>query len=193
MPYIVRLKINKVYMYPHSNGNKPVDDLLAEGMKLHADRWRSIYGIDYRFVIGKTSGIPVTAYPVIIKGQHYRGVAKGSSSIGLHNGYVPAENRRSNTMWSKDQKGFIDQVGIILHHEICHILRFRFGGSSHSSTRNDLMHPWCGRDLINTLTPMRNKFGTLKTSLRKESMTLETAPVFESSQCYRGHCFSVTP
>lgn len=159
--HLVRLRINKVYMHPHSGirGGKPVDDLLAAGIKLHADRWRSIYGIDYQFLISRTAGFPVLAGPVVIKGQHYRGVAR-SGHIMLHNAWVPAERRWSDTFWARDEKAFVDQVGIILHHECAHYW-FRYPSGSHAVDRRDLMHAWVGRELTETRAKMAAKFGTL--------------------------------
>ena len=164
MSHVVRLKIANVYMHPHSGirGGKPVDDLLVDGVRLHMQRWRSIYGIDYRFVPSRTSGFPVVAAPVILNGQHYRGLA-GKSRITLHNSWVPAERRWSDTFWARDEKDFVDQVGIILHHELGHYW-FKFGGKSHANDRKDLMHAWVGRELTESLGQMRSKFGVLKKS-----------------------------
>lgn len=160
MPHTVRLKIKDVYMYPHSNGNKPVDALLASGIKHWADVWRKDYGINYQFVISRTSGFPVVAEPVIKNGQHYRGLAR-SSRISLHNAWVPAERRWSDTFWNKDRKAFIEQVGLILHHECAHYW-FRYArGASHASDTKDLMHGNVGRMLTESLPQMRRKFGTL--------------------------------
>lgn len=160
MPYTVRLRIKDVYMYPHSNGNKTVDALLAAGVKHWADVWRRDYGIDYRFVISRTSGFPVVAEPVIKDGQHYRGLAR-SNRISLHNAWVPAERRWSDTFWSKDRHGFIEQVGLILHHECAHYW-FRYPTGSHATDARDLMHGNVGRMLTESLPKMRSKFGTLR-------------------------------
>lgn len=167
--HVVKLKIKDVYIHPHSGlrGGKPVDDLIAAGVKLHADRWRSLYGIDYRFAISRTSGFPVVSGPVIIKGQHYRGSAR-SGYIILHNAWVPDQNRWSDTFWVKDEKGFIDQVGIILHHECAHYW-FRFPGGSHSNDRRDLMHAWVGRELTESRSKMASKFGVIPRTRSQES------------------------
>lgn len=157
--HVARLRIANVYMYPHSNGNKPVDDLLAAGIKHWADVWRRDYGINYRFVVSRTSGFPITSGPVVIRGQHYRGVAR-SSHIMLHNAWVPEQNRWSDTFWSKDRKGFIEQVGLILHHELAHYW-FRFRTGSHAADNRDMMHAWVGRMLTESLPQMRSKFGSL--------------------------------
>lgn len=203
MAHVVRLKINQVFMHPHSGirKGKPVDDLLVAGIKLHADRWRAIYAIDYRFDISRTSGFPVVAGPVVIKGQHYRGVAR-SSHIMLHNAWVPAERRWSDTFWSRDEKAFVDQVGIILHHECAHYW-FRFGRSSHAADRRDLMHAWVGRELTESLPKMQAKFGTLKKTKQQQlraqerlaaeqSAKLPPIPKALADACCNGrHCFPV--
>lgn len=165
MPHVVRLKIKDVYMYPHSNGNKPVDALLAAGMKHWADVWRRDYGINYRFSISRTSGFPVVAAPVILRGQHYRGLAS-SGRITLHNAWVPAERRWSDTFWSKDRKSFIQQVGLILHHEVAHYW-FRFPSGSHARDTRDLMHAYVGRMLTESLPKMRAKFGSIPRTARQ--------------------------
>lgn len=197
--HIVRLRIKDVYMYPHSNGNKPVDDLLAAGIKLHADRWRSVYGINYRFVISRASGFPVVAEPVIKDGQHYRGMAR-SGRISLHNAWVPAERRWSDTFWAKDRKSFIDQVGIILHHECAHYWFKYARGASHASDVRDLMHGNVGRELTESLPKMVAKFGTLprtKAQVAAAERKIQKAlslPVAESAQlpCCKGkHCYPV--
>ena len=160
MAYTVRLRIKDVYMYPHSNGNRTVDALLANGMLHWADVWRRDYGIDYRFVISRTSGFPVVAEPVIHKGLHYRGLAR-SNRISLHNAWVPAEQRWSDTFWNKDRQGFIEQVGLILHHEVAHYW-FKYPTGSHAKDVRDLMHGNVGRMLTESLPKMRSKFGTLR-------------------------------
>lgn len=197
---IRRFRINRVYIHPHSGirGGKPIDDLLVAGLEEHARVWRQRYGINYRYIVSKTSGIPVEAMPIIIKGQHYRGLAKNKSRIYLHNGYVPAENRWSNTMWARDEKAFIKQVGIILHHEDGHCMGLRFPSpdSAHSKKRDDLMHAWCGYQLLDTLPQFKTRFGMLKQRIQSIHLeeTIETAP-FKNTEanCYRGHCFAVTP
>ena len=168
--HVVKLKIKDVYIHPHSGrrGGRPVDDLLAAGIKFHADRWRSLYGIDYKFTVSRTSGFPVVSGPVIIKGQHYRGAAK-SGYIILHNAWVPDQNRWSDTFWVKDEKGFIDQVGIILHHECAHYW-FRFPSGSHSNDRLDLMHAWVGRELTESRPKMAAKFGILTRTKSQEAL-----------------------
>lgn len=158
--HIARLRIANVYMYPHSNGNKPVDDLLTAGIKHWADVWRRDYGINYRFSISRTSGFLVVAEPVIHKGFHYRGLAR-SNRISLHNAWVPAEGRWSDTFWNRDRKGFIEQVGLILHHECAHYW-FRYArGASHAADIKDLMHGNVGRMLTESLPQMRSKFGSV--------------------------------
>lgn len=198
MTHTVRLKINGVYMHPHSGirGGKPVDDLLIAGIRLHLRRWREVYKIDYRFVPSRTSGFPVIAAPVISGGQHYRGMA-GRTRITLHNAWVPAERRWSDNFWARDEKAFVDQVGIILHHELGHYW-FRFSSGSHSTDRNDLMHPWVGRLLTQSLGQMQAKFGTLRKTKAMESAALAELtgePAIKWSRsaggCKGGRCYAV--
>lgn len=197
---IRRFRIKDVYIHPHSGirGGKPVDDLLAAGIEEHAKVLRQKYGIDYRYLISRTSGTPVESMPIILNGKHYRGLAKNKSRIYLHNAYVPAEKRWSDTFWSRDEKAFIKQVGIILHHEDGHCMGLRYPSpdSSHSKRTDDLMHAWCGYQLFDTLPQFKTRFGVLKQKIQSIYLEEESLPApFKSKEpnCYRGHCFAVSP
>lgn len=177
-----------VFMFPHGDART----LIRRGFIRLGKEWREKYGINLRWSF-RSGGVPVYSGVVKINGQHYRASAN-RSRIMFHSGWVPEQNRYSDTFWAKDPRAFEDQAGMILWHEWGHTrgLRFPPPDSAHSKTRADLMHPWVGRDLVETRAHFVRMFGFIlkKAEAELETVEAEFAKPQEIQEC---RCLAVVP